>query len=400
MLRGWNVSLIVATFALTILGTFLTRSGVIGSVHAFTESLIGPLFLGFLAVVLLVSTGLVLWRAQKLQRPGSLDSLLSREAAFLVANLVFVALTFTVLLGSLFPLAVEAIRGDKVSVGPPYYNAMTVPLFTVLLFLMGVGPVLPWRSESGRGVIRRIALPAAVGLGATTAAALLGGRGFWPLLTYGLAGFALTPMVREVARGVGVGTRRGSGPFRALFRLVAANPRRYGGYIVHTGVIVIAVAVTASWNSKQELEVTLARGETAALGRYAVRLDDIWAVERPHRFDVGTTVTVMENGEVVGEVAPRHNYYPTREDPIPTPQVRSTAGRDLFVNLLAFEQDGSSATLHLVVTPLMVWLWIGTYIMAAGTAVALWPGRKRAPETRAPESARSRRREEVASWAG
>ncbi|MGK7310972.1 MAG: heme lyase CcmF/NrfE family subunit [Candidatus Longimicrobiales bacterium M2_2A_002] len=397
MLRGWNVTLITATFALTILGTFLTRSGVVGSVHAFTDSLIGPLFLSFLGVVLIVSTALLLWRAPVLKRPGSLNSLFSREAAFLVGNLVFVALTFTVLLGTLFPLVVEATRGDKVSVGPPYFNAMTVPLFAALLFLMGVGPMLPWKSDSGRGVLRRIRWPAAASVVAASAAVLLGARGVWALVTYGLAAFALTAMFLEVGRGMAVLVRRGAGPVQALIRLVAANRRRYGGYIVHTGVVVLAVAVTVSWNSKTELEATLRPGEALTAGPYQVRLDDVWAEEEPHRFGVGTTLTVLSQGRPVAELAPRQNYYPTREDPIPTPAVRSSAARDLFVNLLAFENDGSSATFHVVVTPLMAWLWIGTYIMAFGAIVALWPNRVRLPSfarAGAPE------REEVEAWSG
>nr|NIQ53394.1 heme lyase CcmF/NrfE family subunit [Gemmatimonadota bacterium]NIU73541.1 heme lyase CcmF/NrfE family subunit [Gammaproteobacteria bacterium]NIY07937.1 heme lyase CcmF/NrfE family subunit [Gemmatimonadota bacterium] len=226
---------------------------------------------------------------------------------------------------------------------------------------------------------------------------LLGARGLWALVTYGLAAFALTAMLVEVGRGTAVLVRKGASPLRALIRLVGANRRRYGGYIVHTGVVVLAVAVTASWNSKTELEATLRPGETLNAGPYQVRLDDVWAEEEAHRFGVGTTLTVLSQGRPVAELAPRQNYYPTREDPVPTPAVRSSAARDLFVNLLAFENDGSSATLHVVVTPLMVWLWIGTSIMAFGTAVALWPRRIRLP---AFARAGDPEREEVEAWSG
>ncbi len=395
MLRGWNVSLIVATFALTILGTFLTRSGVIGSVHAFTESLIGPLFLGFLALVLLVSTALLLWRTPQLHGGGSLDSLLSREAAFLVANLLFVVLTFTVLIGSIFPLVAEAARGTKVSVGAPYFNATTVPVFAAVIFLMGVGPVLPWRRASAEGLVHRFTVPAGFGLLAALFALGLGGRGFWPLLTYGLAGFAAAAMGAEVLRGTLVGVRRGLDPFRALGRLIAGNRRRYGGYIVHTGVLVLAVAVTASWNYKREVEATLAPGESLTVGDYVLRLEDVWAAEAPHRFEVGTSMTLLNGGRPVTLLEPRQNYYPTREDPIPTPTVYSSALQDVFVNLLAFARDGSHATVKVVVTPLMIWIWIGTYIMVAGALVAFYPGRLRRRPARGTGPDPARESEEV-----
>ncbi|HZD04223.1 MAG TPA: heme lyase CcmF/NrfE family subunit, partial [Longimicrobiales bacterium] len=271
MLRGWNVALVVTTFALTIFGTFLTRSGVIGSVHAFSESPIGPLFLGFLAVVLIFSTALVLWRSTPLRSPGRLDSLLSREAAFLVGNLLFLGLTFTVFLGTVFPLAAEALTGTKVSVGTPYFNGMTVPLLAAVVFLMGVGPALPWRRSGAGGLRRRFLAPAAAGVAATAVALLLGGRGFWPLLTFGLSGFTAWVMLSEVARGVRVRSGRGEAPPVALARLVAGNRRRYGGYVVHLGVILAAVGITASWNHRTEDEATLRPGEVLDVGGYTLR---------------------------------------------------------------------------------------------------------------------------------
>ncbi len=376
MLRGWNVSLIVATFVLTILGTFLTRSGILGSVHAFTESLIGPLFLGFIGIVLLFSTVLVLWRTAQLRTPGRLDSILSREAAFLVANLLFVALTFTVLVGTIFPLVAEAVRGVKVSVGTPYFNVMTVPLFAAVVFLMGVGPALPWRRTTWQRFRNDFGVPAVAGLLLAGVGFLFGLRGFWPVLMFILVGFAAAVMARDVVRGLRRGMERGWSLPGAALQLVRRSPRRYGGYIVHAGVLVIALAVTVSWNYKNEVEATLTPGEGMQVGDYTIRLEGLRGEEEAHRFAVISTVAVSKDGRLLDRIEPKMNFYPTQKQPIPTPVVRSSAVRDVFVSLQAFEEDGSSATLKVVVTPLLVWLWVGAYVMTAGTIVAVWPWRR------------------------
>jgi len=377
MLRGWNVSLIVAAFALTILGTFLTRSGVLGSVHAFTQSIMGPLFLAFLGLVLLVSTVLILWRSSLLKAPGSLDSVLSKEAAFLVSNLLLVAVTFTVLLGTVFPLVAEAVRGVKVSVGAPYFNAMTVPMLAALLFMMGVGPALPWRKPPPEGVLRDLGPPVATGMVAAVVAALFGVRQPWPLLTMGLAGFASSVMALQMVRGTLARIRGGMGPVKAFASLVAANRRRYGGYIVHFGVVIVAVGLAASWNYKAEVEATLRPGDVVSVAGYDIRLDGVRTLVNPHRVSIIGGVTVTRKGRPAGTLEPRMNYYEGRQQPIPTPAVRSTLTEDLFLNLMAYEQDGSSATLKMIVTPLVVWLWLGSGVMALGTMVAVWPGRRR-----------------------
>jgi len=381
MLRTWNVALIITTFALTIFGTFLTRSGVLGSVHAFSESPIGPLFLGFLAVVLIVSTALVLWRTSPLKSTGRLDAFWSREAAFLVANLLFLVLTFTIFLGTVFPLVAEAATGAKVSVGGPYFNRMTVPVLAGIVFLMGVGPALPWRASGRSGLGRRFGFSALAGGVAVVLALIVGGRGFWPLLTFGLAGFAAWTMLSEVGRGVLVRVRKGESPIAALARLIAGNRRRYGGYIVHSGVLVAAVAIAASWNHRSSEEASLRLGESVTVGRYSVRLDNLRGEQEPHRFTVIADVTVARDGEVLERRAPRLNFYPSQKQPIPTPSVRTTAREDLFLSLTAFEEDGSSATLKVIVMPLVVWLWLSGGIMTLGILVAAWPSGKRGKRT-------------------
>lgn len=378
MLRGWNVALVVTTFALTILGTFLTRSGILGSVHAFSESPIGPLLLGFLALVLVFSTVLVLWRGTLLSTPGRLDKLISREAALLVADLVFIGLTFTIFLGTLFPLVVEAATGAKTSVGAPYFNRMTVPLFAGVIFLMGVGPALPWRRSGEAGLRRRFAAPAIAGAVVAVAALVLGERGFWPLLTYALAAFSGWVMAAEVVKGALVRVRRGETPIGALSGLVAGNRRRYGGYVVHGGVLMAAVALAASWNHRVEQQATLKVGDALSVGGVFVTLDGLRAIDEPNRYAVAADVTIEKDGQVLDRRAPRLNYYATRQEPVPTPSVRSTVRGDVFLNLVSFEQDGSAATLKVVLMPLVVWLWLAGAVMALGTLVAMWPEGRRA----------------------
>ncbi len=244
MLRVWNLSLVIATFCLTILGTFLTRSGVLNSVHAFSTSDIGPWLLTFLAVVAASGIGLIAWRADKLHAPGRIDSPVSREAAFLGNNLLFAGLAFVVLLGTVYPLLAEALNGRQLSVGEPYFDAMATPLGLALLFLMAVAPALPWRAASGELLRKRLAVPAWIGAAVMVVAVIFGTRGLVPVLAFGFAAFALANIARSVFVGVRARHRaHDEGWFRAGGRTVGANPRLYGGLIVHTGVVLIAIAL-------------------------------------------------------------------------------------------------------------------------------------------------------------
>jgi cytochrome c-type biogenesis protein CcmF len=377
MLRLWNVSLIIATFALTILGTFLTRSGVISSVHAFTQGTIGYYFLAFIAVVVVFSLAVLAGRSEQLASEGNLDSAASRETVFMVNNLVFVVFTFTVLLGTLFPLLAEAVRGVKVSVGAPFFNRMTVPLMATLIFLMGVGPALPWRRASREVLWRQFGPPFAALFLTAAVALVLGARHVWAILTFAFVAFALTSNVREYIDGVrGRMRAQGEKPLPALGRLIAANPRRYGGYIAHFGIMMMAVGIAASSIYQTDVEATLRRGESIRIGEFDVRFDELWATEEPQRFVVGASLSVFRNGRPLGMMDPRLNFYPMSEQPITTPSVRSRPHRDLYANLMAFDNDGSTATLHLIIEPFVMWIWIGGTVIALGAFIAIWPFRR------------------------
>src|SRR5688500_6236823 len=377
LLKLWNLNLIVATFALTILGTFLTRSGVLSSVHAFSEGPIGAYFLGFIAVVLVASFALVAGNSERLRPTGSLDAAVSRESVFLLNNLFLSAFTITVLVGALFPLVAEAMRGVKVSVGEPFFNRMTLPICVALLFLMGVGPALPWRVASP-AVMKKQLLPPTIGALVGLAVSLvLGVRSPYALAAFTFGAFALTSNVREFVDGM-LARRRAHGEAHplALTRLIGANRRRYGGYIAHIGVLTVTLGIGASSTFRTEREATLRKGEVMSIGPFTIRLDDVYSRDEPQRTVLAAGVTIIRGEREVGKMEPRMNFYPTSDQPVPTPAVRSRPSGDLYLNLQAFAQDGSNATLRAIQEPLVPWIWAGVMISVIGALVSLGGGRR------------------------
>jgi cytochrome c-type biogenesis protein CcmF len=358
------LSLLCATFSLTILGTFLTRSGIIASVHAFTEGSIGAWLLGFFGLTVAVTLGLIGWRGDRLRAPGRIDSPLSREGGFLANNLVFAAFAFVVLFGTVYPLLVEAINGDQLSIGSPYFDRMVVPLGLTLLFLMAVAPVLPWRKASGELLSQRLFWPAWAGTAAVVVAVLLGARGLAPLLAFGLGGFAAGAAVRQVV----LATRRQG--WRGLVG------RTNGGMIVHVGVVLIAVALAASGSFDTERELTLERGDTAVVAGREIGYLGSRTVEESNKTSVRARVTV--DGEVH---EPALNQFAGSEQSIGTPSVATSPVRDVYLALLRAPADdaGETVVVRVVVQPLVMWLWIGGVVMALGTALAAFPGRRRNP---------------------
>jgi cytochrome c-type biogenesis protein CcmF len=389
LLKLWNLNLIVSTFALTILGTFLTRSGVLSSVHAFGEGPIGAYFLVAIAIVLLLSFVLVAGNSDKLASDARLEGIRSRGTVFLIQNLAFTAFTFTVLVGTLFPIVAEAVRGVKVSVGEPFYNRMTLPLCMALLFLMGVGPVLPWKEADVAEVKRKLTWPSVGGILALAAGVVAGARNGFALLAFAFAGFALVANVGEFVLGTRARMRlRGEKALVAFGRLFTSNRRRHGGYAAHIGVVAVAVAVAASSTFRTEYEATLAKGESMPVGDLAVRLDEVWGRDEPQRTVIGANVSLLDGADVIGRLDPRMNFYPTSQQPVPTPAVRSRLGGDVYINLMSFQRDGSNATLRVIVEPLVPWIWIGGFIVCCGAFLSIVPFRQRAA-ARAPVAERA-----------
>ena len=364
MLRVWNLSLLIATFSLTILGTFLTRSGVLDSVHAFTESPIGPAILGLFAVVVAVGVGLIGWRGDRLRSPGAVDSPLSREGAFLVNNLLFAAFAFVVLLGTIFPLLMEALGGERISVGRPYFDRMVTPIALALLFLMAVAPALPWRKASGELLRRRLQWPAWTATAVVVACVASGLRGLAPLLAFGLGAFAAAAAVRQLV----LSTRRNG--WRGLVG------RANGGMVVHVGVVVVAVAFAASSAYGHRGEFRLAPGESATLAGHTVTYLGSRTVRHANRRTVEADVRV-DGG---GIYQPALNQFPFATQAIGTPSVRTAPSGDVYLTLVnAPRTPASPAVIAVIVQPLVMWLWVGGGLMFAGTLMAAAPGRRRRP---------------------
>ncbi len=406
MLKTWTLTLITSAFLLTIFGTFLTRSGVLDSVHSFTQSSVGPMFLGFFGLVLVFSVAVLLYRSGELAAPGSLDATICRETAFLFNNLLLVAVTFTILLGTVFPLIGEALQGTQFSVGAPYFDSVNVPIGIALLFLMGVGPALPWGAARLEDLQWRFLPPIVAGVASIVVLLALGVRGIGALVTFGLAAFVLAVTVGRVLADIR--TRRGNSRetfLPATRNLVRANPRRYGGYLVHIGVLVVLVGIAASQSYAVRGAATLRPGQTLSVDGYTVK----FLRYRPHfdgfRMVLPAEISATRGGEQLGTLLPSENIYPTLAQPVVTPAVREepwnmivgilhgrsplpdlaqlAKGRNPFEDLyIVLQAVGGNpkhrtATLQVIVTPMVGFIWFGGFIVGVGGFVALLSGRRR-----------------------
>jgi cytochrome c-type biogenesis protein CcmF len=381
VLKVWTLGLVLASFMLTILGTFMTRSGVFNSVHSFTQSPIGPVFLVFLACVLVLSVVLLVGRAHLFQDEGRIASMVSREAVFLLNNLVFVCFTFTVLLGTLFPLITEAVRGVKVSVGEPYFNRVAAPVGLMLVFLMGVAPVLPWGASTFKHALRGFWGPVLGGVLAACTAWACGMTHAVSLFTFGLCGFAaVANAVQICAPAWQKAHSSGQSFLRVWWRTLRGERRKYGGYGVHMAVVVMVAGIAGSQGYKHTAEASLKKGESMQVAGYTFTYQNTQAQEQPHRFSVYAQVEVSHEGRVVAQMKPTLNFYMQQREPIGTPHVRTVDGKDLYVSLLSFEKDGTQVGLKVFVIPMVVWIWWALPVWVIGTLLALWPHRKVALE--------------------
>jgi cytochrome c-type biogenesis protein CcmF len=382
MLRVWNLSLVISTFCLTILGTFLTRSGVVNSVHAFSESSIGPSLLTFLGICAAAGVGLIAWRGDKLRTPGRIDSPMSREAAFLFNNLLFAAFALVVFTGTVFPLLVQALQDKQLTVGEPYFTKMGVPIGLALLFLMAIGPALPWRAASGEVLRSRLLIPAWAG-GLTLVVCVLGGaRGIANVAAFALGAFALASVARSVVVGVRARARATSErvPVAAL-RTVRSNPRLYGGLLVHVGVVVLAIGLTASSGYTTKREVRLSPGQSTTVRGFTVTLLRTRNEVSAQKSTVKADVRIRRGTSNLGVYSPAISSYPDFPDGIGTPSVHTDPWHDVYLTLVSAPRTASGAlgpvTMGVQVGTLVMWLWVGGAIMGLGTMVALTPTRRR-----------------------
>lgn len=365
MLRVWNLSLLVATFALTILGTFITRSGIINSVHAFGAGDVEGYLLAFFGVIVVVSLALIGWRGDKLRSPGSIDSPVSREGAFLANNVLFTLFAFIVLLGTVFPLFVELLQDRRTVVGAPYFDQLAAPLGLVMLFLMGVAPVLPWRKASGELLRERLFWPAWCGAGALALAVLTGATGWRPLLAFGLAGFAAGAAGRQLV----LATRRQG--WRGLVG------RANGGMIVHLGVIMVAVGLAASSSYTHTTTLNLEMGQEQRWGGHTFELQGVTETVDA-RVSVVAAEVLLDRRQVYEPAITK--YLKIGED-IGTPSVRTGFTKDIYLTIAPGAvrpvPGDTAVSIQVSVKPMIVWLWIGGGVMAVGTLLSAFPGNRR-----------------------
>ncbi|MFN2471482.1 MAG: heme lyase CcmF/NrfE family subunit [Gaiellaceae bacterium] len=377
MLKVWNALLVIGAFCLALFGTFLTRSGVLNSIHSFTESSIGPWFLGFIVFVTAGSLALLRTRLDLLRARTRLESVVSREATFLYNNLLLVALCLTILWGVVYPLVSEAVRGEPVTVGPPYYNFFLRVFGLPLLLLMGIGPLVAWRRASLRSLGRTFAVPAGVALAAGVILLAAGAGSSIPgLVGYTFSAFVLASIVFEFARGTTA--RRavsGGGWGRAFTSLVARNRRRYGGYVVHAAIVLLAVGVVGSSAYDTKREATLRNaGETMAIGDYTLTLAGTRLREGASAKELRAVVDVRRGGEYLGRLEPGKNAYLAENEVSREVAIRSDwlTGEDLFLNADDFPKAGG-VQLEASIKPLVNLIWLAGLVFLLGSLITLWP---------------------------
>ncbi len=375
LLRIWNLSLLIATFSLTILGTFLTRSGVVQSVHAFSDSGLGPALIVFFGIIVATGIGLIGWRGDRLRSPGGIDAPVSREGAFLVNNLLFVAFAIVVLLGTVFPLFVQAFTNQSITIGRPYFDTFAVPLGLALLVMMAIAPALPWRKASAGVMRERLVLPAWCAVATVVICVIVGIRGLTPLAAFGLGAFAASAAVRQLVLASIAAHRRGFGWWRGIVG------RANGGMVVHIGVVLVAVGLAAASSFGQRTQIALHPGQTISFDGHTVELLAVNKFAQPSRSGVEAVVKVDGRGIY----RPAIDVFRGDTQGVATPSIDSTVFSDLYLAAgsggftLAAHGSPATASLDVIVQPLIVWLWSGGILCGVGALLAAVPGRRRRP---------------------
>lgn len=405
MLKVWNMSLVLLTFVLTVFATFLTRSGLIESVHSFAQNTtIAYIFLGFMAAVMAVSTLLIVYRLPKLRSENQIESFLSRESAFLFNNLMLLGAAFTVMWGTMFPLISEGVTGQQISVGPPFFNRINLPIGLVLLALVGIGPVIAWRRATKKNLQKNFTLPVVVMLGTGVVLWVLGARHELALVTWSLSAFVLTIIATEFYKGTKARARiEGEGYALAFIHLITRNRRRWGGYIVHIGFVSLCVAFAgAAYNEDfrfnvqpgDVVEVTSPYGHTYELTYEGLSVSRGMG-QRNLIWQAIATVSVSSDGRALGLMTTEKRQYTNRDtQPMTEVGIRSTLQEDLYLILaalndtsgaLANDAGAQGIDLQVLVKPLVMWIWIGCFLLSVGTIIALWPNvdRRRAAQPEA-----------------
>jgi len=382
MLKAWNMVLIIITFALVIFGTFLTRSGVMSSVHSFAQSSLGPLFLGFVFFILIASFLLFAKRFSLLKSDRKIGSITSRESGFVFNNVIFVILCFAVFWGTMFPVLTEAVKGTKITVGPPFFIQITTPIGLALLLLTGIGPLLAWRRTSKQSFIRNFTIPV---LSALIFGIILIGLGLsgTNVMTGSLSLFVSVAILLEFWRAISI--RRAKlreSIFSALSKIIIRNRSRYGGYIAHLGIVVMFIGF-AGKTFDQESEWSMNAGDEKHLAGFHFRMNKITEAERPNHYAWIADLTVKdEAGKTITRLKPEKRIYfhnnpnPDRRQPHSELDIYSTIKQDIYSVFSAVDPDTETAFLKIMINPLVRLVWIGGFILVFGTLISLWPGKQ------------------------
>ena len=392
MMKNWNVWLIFSTFLLTILGTLLTRSGAVSSVHAFAQSAIGAWFYIFITIVFAVCLFTFFFQRDHLKSENKLESLVSRESSFLFNNMILLAACFTVLWGTLFPVLSEYVQGSKVTVGAPFYNRVNIPIGLFLLFLTGIGPLLAWRSTSLRSIRRNFILPS-IAMAVTAVALIAGGLRPWndgddmqstlfSLVAFTLSAGVITAIVEEFLRGANVvRTQTGKNIFSSILLLTRRNTRRYGGYIIHFGIVVMFIGIAGgAFNQAREMEMSY--GDTLSIGPYQLICRSITQDSKGEYDTDYAVLDVTKNGKYVTQLSPEKRVYFAGSDHEQSSTIvalHSTAQADLYTVFEGKNPDTGRPIIKVFLNPLIAWIWIGVVIVVAGTFIALVPNLVRSP---------------------
>ena len=377
MLKVWNLGLVFASFALSIFGTFEVRSGIISSVHSFAYSAAGPYFLTFLAIIVLFSIVLFLYRLPRLRPEQEFDSVISREGAFLFNNLLLVGIAFATFWGTIFPLLSQAVRRQTMTVGPPFYDHVNGPLFVLLLLAMGVGPLLAWRRTSSRVLWRNLIVPASAAAACAIILPLAGISDVWANVAFAACSFTAGAIIYEFWRGMRVRHSHGESYFLAFNMLIARYRRRYGGYLVHFGLVLLAVGVIGSNFFQVERDAVLKPGQTLNVAGYQLTFLGNIAYASPGMDAVNAQLQIWQDGRLLRYIYPGRQFYQNFENQ-PTSQISITTFglTDVYV-FLADWQGATSATIRVFINPLTPLVWLGGLLMLVGGITCWWPERRR-----------------------
>ncbi len=375
MLKVWNIGLVITTFFLSIFGTFLTRSGIVSSVHAFAQSSIGPFFAIFLGIILFFSLSLLFLRLEYLKTENKLDSIVSRESGFLFNNWILLAFVFAVFWGTIFPIISKAVENVVVSVGAPFFNKVTVPIGLVLLFLTGAGPLLAWRKTSFQSLRRNFTVPLAVAAATGAFLFLAGVRHLYAWMSLFLSAFVAACVLGEFYKGARTRQRTSGENFiQALYNLTMRNTRRYGGYIIHIGIVLLFVGF-AGLAFRSEAKSLMQEGDLLRVKDYLLRCETLTSGDTPNYTYQRASFSVVKNGRALGAAEPERRFYKASQQPITHVSIRTSLAEDLYTVLAGQDPESGKAIVEVFVNPLVMWVWIGGIALVLGTLLALVPSR-------------------------